>query len=365
MPESPLITTVIPTYNRVNLLKLAILSVQNQSFKRVKILVLDNASQDDTCHTVQALAKEDSRIEYYRHPRNIQSRPNFRFGYEKVTTPYFSFLSDDDVILPGFYEKAFELLEKHPETAFSAGQIIYMNSNGSIRSVSTTQISDVEYVKAGQGVVEMEKGHLPTWTSYLFRKSNTDKSGNISDHIIFDEEFLTNVVINEPFTLFKHPSAIFVCQPRLTDTLEKIPIYYEQRKIQLEKIRNHKTLNKQTRDRVIQAINLFDRQSMTKQAFIAFINNHPKALKALLEKTSKEYPNSKLHKLIVTYLILIRKFPLLSLLTKFLFRIYRIIRNYINNLRYAKHFKKYVQNTFLLYKSNFGKNWYREINAKE
>src|SRR5579863_6759827 len=115
MRNSPLITTVIPTFNRANLLKLAIASVQSQTFRDFQILVLDNASSDNTANFVSLLSEQDSRIKYHRHSTNIGAAANFKYGYEQVNTPFFSFLSDDDVLLPGFYERAYQLLTKYPE----------------------------------------------------------------------------------------------------------------------------------------------------------------------------------------------------------------------------------------------------------
>ncbi|MGH9450712.1 MAG: hypothetical protein ACRD11_09230, partial [Terriglobia bacterium] len=69
---------------------------------------------------VDELAKEDSRVQYHCHPENIGSLPNFIYGAERVETPFFSFLSDDDLLLPAFYETALAGFEKYPEAFLSA-----------------------------------------------------------------------------------------------------------------------------------------------------------------------------------------------------------------------------------------------------
>ena len=62
----PLITVIITTYNRVNLLEKAILSVINQTYKNLEIIISDNHSEDGTEELCEKYAKTDSRIIYYR-----------------------------------------------------------------------------------------------------------------------------------------------------------------------------------------------------------------------------------------------------------------------------------------------------------
>ena len=85
------ITTIIPTYNRINFLKKAIASARQQTYKDIKILILDNFSQDGTEDYVRSLAKIDNRISYYRNTKNIGSSANIRLGIEMVNTEFFQY----------------------------------------------------------------------------------------------------------------------------------------------------------------------------------------------------------------------------------------------------------------------------------
>ena len=87
----------MPTYNRAELLRRAILSFCAQTETGFRLRVFDNASADGTREVVEALASRDARIEYFRHERNIGAIANFRYAMEQVDTEYFAFASDDDV----------------------------------------------------------------------------------------------------------------------------------------------------------------------------------------------------------------------------------------------------------------------------
>ncbi len=110
---SPLITVVIPTFNRADgYLQEAIDSVLVQSFPDFVVLVSDNASVDGTTEVVRGYA--DPRIAYVRRPENIGWLRNFNAALSEVTTEYVTILNDDDLMRPGALERAMSALESSP-----------------------------------------------------------------------------------------------------------------------------------------------------------------------------------------------------------------------------------------------------------
>ncbi|TKZ30921.1 glycosyltransferase family 2 protein, partial [Brachyspira catarrhinii] len=66
MSSYPLVSVLIPTYNRKLLLKRALDSVLNQTYKNIEIYVTDNASTDGTLEFIQEYLINDKRIIYSR-----------------------------------------------------------------------------------------------------------------------------------------------------------------------------------------------------------------------------------------------------------------------------------------------------------
>ena len=64
----PLVSVVIPTCNRAGLLKRAVNSVVGQTYARLEIIVVDDASTDNTREIVRGF--KDDRIRYLRHDEN-------------------------------------------------------------------------------------------------------------------------------------------------------------------------------------------------------------------------------------------------------------------------------------------------------
>jgi hypothetical protein len=125
-----LITAVVPTYRRPKLLRRAIRSILAQTYPHIRVCVYDNASGDETAEVMQQFQTKDSRVEYIRRPNNIGAFANFMDGANRVETPFFSFLSDDDLMLPNFYEDALNGFQRYPEAALSTLATFRPRPNG-------------------------------------------------------------------------------------------------------------------------------------------------------------------------------------------------------------------------------------------
>jgi len=216
-----LITTIIPTYRRPKMLQRAIRSVLSQTYPHFQVCVYDNASGDETASVVTEIAKVDSRVKYYCHSENIVASKNFIYGMEHVETPFFSFLSDDDIILPGFYQTAMEGFENFPDAMFSAGATIHMTNKGKITSVPLSAWQRDGYYIPPDGLLEMlEKGH-PEWTAILFRKKVIEKIGLFDQNVggILDLVFELRIAARFPIVVSRKPCAILVIHPLSSGTL--------------------------------------------------------------------------------------------------------------------------------------------------
>ena len=210
----PLITTIIPTYRRPKLLRRAIKSVLNQTYPHFQVCVYDNASGDETASVVAEMSKTDSRVKYHCHPENIGAIKNFIYGMEHVDTPFFTLLSDDDLILPNFFEIGMNALEKNQEAIFFAGATIRAHPDGNIWDVPLDLWRNGVYYPP-EGFLEMlKKGH-PEWTGIIFRKEVLSKIGIVDTgtEMASDLDFELRIAAKHPIVINKIPCAIFFSHP--------------------------------------------------------------------------------------------------------------------------------------------------------
>lgn len=107
----PILTVFVLTYNRANYLKLSIQSILEQTYKDFCLVILDNASNDNTEETIKYF--KDNRMIYIRHKENIGADGNGNFALKMVSTPYFIIFHDDDLMMPHFIEKELETIQKY------------------------------------------------------------------------------------------------------------------------------------------------------------------------------------------------------------------------------------------------------------
>lgn len=209
--SSPRITTIIPTYRRPKLLRRAIQSALNQSYKELQVCVFDNASGDETETIVMELARQDPRVTYFCHEQNIGAQANFIYAMARVNTPYFSFLSDDDVLLPGFYASALRGFEQYPDAIFSAGLVIHITEAGEVRNVAGASWPRYGYFAPPDGFFQMVGGNHPVMPGMLFRREVLDAFGLFDpDMLAADVDLELRLAARFPIVMAAEPYALFL-----------------------------------------------------------------------------------------------------------------------------------------------------------
>jgi glycosyltransferase involved in cell wall biosynthesis len=105
----PQVSVIIPTRNRTELLRDAIISVLEQTYQDFEIIVVDDASVDDGSERVVS-SFGDHRIRYYRHNRARGGSAARNTGILNSTGDFLAFLDDDDVWLPEKLSRQMEIL---------------------------------------------------------------------------------------------------------------------------------------------------------------------------------------------------------------------------------------------------------------
>lgn len=114
-----MISVIIPTYNRAHLIRRAVQSVLNQSFTDLEVIVVDDASTDDTQQVVESIP--DGRVRYFRLPKNMGACAARNHGVAHALGQYIAFQDSDDEWLPNKLECQMKhLTESHANLVFCA-----------------------------------------------------------------------------------------------------------------------------------------------------------------------------------------------------------------------------------------------------
>jgi glycosyltransferase involved in cell wall biosynthesis len=135
----PLVSVVLLTYNRPELLREAIGGALSQTYTNLEILICDNASDSSTTATIRSF--DDPRIQHIRRETNIGMTANAQAGFQAARGKYVTNLHDDDLWKPTFIEKMVDALEAHPEAVLAFSDHSIIDPTGQVDHVATTRNS--------------------------------------------------------------------------------------------------------------------------------------------------------------------------------------------------------------------------------
>lgn len=124
--DMPLVSIIIPTYNRSKLLRQAVASVLAQTYQKFELIIVDDGSTDDTKSVIEAIA--DDRIRYIWQ-ENQQRCAARNTGIAAAQGEYLAFLDSDDLWLPRKLELQLSAIDRHPDISASHGRCVRMNQD--------------------------------------------------------------------------------------------------------------------------------------------------------------------------------------------------------------------------------------------
>ncbi|WP_158966505.1 glycosyltransferase family A protein [Paraglaciecola sp. L3A3] len=125
----PQLSIGLPVYNGARWIVDAIESMLEQSFQDIELIIVDNASNDETEPLCKHFAAIDKRVKYVRNQQNIGVFRNFNKAFELSSGQYFKWAADSDFCLPGFFEKCIEVLDSRPDVVIAYPQAFLLTTD--------------------------------------------------------------------------------------------------------------------------------------------------------------------------------------------------------------------------------------------
>lgn len=105
------ISVLIPTYNVAKWVQESILSILNQTYTALEVIIVDDCSTDGTYAILETIAKSDSRVKLYRNDTNKKIVYTLNFALNQATGKYIARHDGDDVALPTRFQSQIEFLQ--------------------------------------------------------------------------------------------------------------------------------------------------------------------------------------------------------------------------------------------------------------
>ncbi|MBS0271331.1 MAG: glycosyltransferase [Proteobacteria bacterium] len=224
----PKVSVVIPTHNRLRLLKDAIYSVLQQSHPDWELIIFDNGSQEPIKEYIESLS--DNRIRLERSEKFLSVTDSWNQAIDYATGDYIIFLGDDDGLAPSYFEKVHKLINDFSEPDFIySGLYVFMHPGvhplyleGSLEIVKNgfffrgknhpCLLSKNEARKAWEGSINFQRNFTYNMQAFTFKRSFLEKIRNEGKifHSPFPDYYLANVAMAKGERIVISPEALAI-----------------------------------------------------------------------------------------------------------------------------------------------------------
>ncbi|MFZ5553780.1 MAG: glycosyltransferase family 2 protein [Bacteroidota bacterium] len=194
MNRQPLISVIIPAHNYAAYLPASIGSVTGQTYSNIEILVIDDASEDNTKEIVNKLSATDPRISYHYQEKSGPTVARNR-GIKLAKGEFIQFLDADDFLEKEKFEKQIQVFSEHPENDIVYGGVNYFHNDRPGDFFNNLELKPGKTwmpCVSGMGdemVMALLKENIMVISSPLVRKSLFDKYGAMDESLLFNEDW--------------------------------------------------------------------------------------------------------------------------------------------------------------------------------
>lgn len=170
--NEPLVSIVIPTYNRKKMAGRAVRSLLKNTYKNIEIIVIDDASLDNTTDYLNKQFKKNIKVLIYKNKKNLYAAGAKNVGQEKIHGKYLQFFDDDNVADKNMIEQLVNVLENNPDVG-EVGPVNYNFRNKklliskSTRSMLTTKTYHLRSLAPFKGMSKWLTDDIPN--SFMVR----------------------------------------------------------------------------------------------------------------------------------------------------------------------------------------------------
>lgn len=123
--SAPTLSIIMPSYNYARYMRGALDSVLKENYRDFELIILEDASSDESPQIAAEYAKAHSCIRYFESTQNKGFFYRAKEGLELARGKYIHIFSPDDLYLPGFLEKLMPILLAHPERSLACSNLGY------------------------------------------------------------------------------------------------------------------------------------------------------------------------------------------------------------------------------------------------
>ncbi len=203
---NPFVSVIIPTHNRARLLERAVQSVLRQTFRDFEIIIIDDASTDETAGLVeQKFSHVPVALRYVRSEESIERSRARNRGIALAAGKLIACLDDDDEYLPEFLAMLAGYMREHPRIGLVFSDFFIVKDDGSVET-------GMQFARRYRPFSYQEwclLGVVSPPCAAIFRREAFDRAGGFRQDLspIEDREFFCRIAVRFPVHFIDKVSA--------------------------------------------------------------------------------------------------------------------------------------------------------------
>lgn len=174
MENENLVSIIIPSFNQGNFLEETILSILNQDYPYIELIVIDGGSTDNS---IEVIKKYEQNISYWVSEPDQGQADAINKGWLKATGDILGWLNSDDLLCSDAVSLAVDYFIQHPDVGFVYGDIYHIDEENNKLGVSNIG-------KFNLREMIRKAGYIPQQGNFL-RRCVLDKAGLLDTNLHF------------------------------------------------------------------------------------------------------------------------------------------------------------------------------------
>lgn len=239
----PQISILMPVFNAELYIKKTVESILAQDFKNFEIIIIDDASKDNSLKLIKKIVPSDERLKLFINKKNKGRASAINIGFKHAKGRYITFSDADDLFYPERLKKQINFLEQNPNIDMIYGDMIKLFENGEKvlkKAVDFNNLNEPldklkKEAKEGRKFEDAykilnKKNYIPG-TSVMFRRKIIDNGIKMDEELIYEDCDFNFQVIGAGYKIKRQPIITFKYRIHKEQKTNRINILFATKQI--------------------------------------------------------------------------------------------------------------------------------------
>jgi len=240
MQQAGSLSVIISNYNHAQYITNALEAILSQSYRPLEVIIIDDASVDNSVEVIQQFVERDPRVRLIRNERNMGNIYNVNKFIQFTQGDYIYAAASDDMVLPGFFEKSMSLLEQYPQAGLcSTDCFLLIENTGEMIIDKMPCFNEQRYVSPGEFVKYMQmRFHPPiAFGSVVIKRAALIKAGGFIPELKWSADLFAVLVIAFRYGICYIPEPLMIFRIREDSFSSGYRQWPQQRRVMLNMIK--------------------------------------------------------------------------------------------------------------------------------